>query len=276
MACALPVTALRRETYHDFVYNFEVEDLHTYAVGERGILRITTTARSALQSRHSRTKAARLPWRVLPQKVRKLSRRPVRQRRRAISLGAFQRHKNESAKALTAAKGLLILFKKVKMDSKTNFEDHMTLKAGNDNPRVVNAINAAIDLASKIQFEAAAQVLLEIIDEFPRAAAPRAYLSWYLLQLSRGTEAVAHGRAAIQLAPHSEMASLVYFHVLWNLGMHIEALDEMKRFMLSNQSREYINIIKEWGPDPMSLPKTSSAGKGDPVPVPPENLVGGE
>jgi hypothetical protein len=50
----------------------------------------------------------------------------------------------------------------------------------------------------------------------------------------------------VQLSPTSEKASFVLFDVLRTSGRHIEALDEMKRFLALRPSEEYTKIIKEW------------------------------
>jgi len=36
--------------------------------------------------------------------------------------------------------------------------------------------------------------------------------------------------------------------VLWKAGQHIQALDEMKRFLTIRPSQEYADIIKDWEP----------------------------
>ena len=50
-------------------------------------------------------------------------------------------------------------------------------------------------------------------------------------------------RKAIELKPKSEKISLCYFHVLWEQGKEVEALDEMKRFLINNESQEYFEIL---------------------------------
>jgi predicted Zn-dependent protease len=125
----------------------------------------------------------------------------------------------------------------------------MTEPIGNDQRRFVATINKAIDMAEVGQLSHAVQLLTDLAAEFHEAASVRGYLAWYLLQLGRQNEAIEQSRQAVELAPKSEKASLICFHILWKAGKHIEALDEMKRFLLIRSSEAYANIIKDWGPE---------------------------
>jgi len=122
----------------------------------------------------------------------------------------------------------------------------MTRQTGNDDPKVVAAINRAIQLDKKNQTSSAVALLSRLTQEFPRAASVHGYLSWFLLQTGKKAKAIKHGRLATELAPNSEKASLVYFHALWKSGRQIQALEEMKRFMAIRPSKEYSTIIKDW------------------------------
>jgi len=122
----------------------------------------------------------------------------------------------------------------------------MTQQTGNDNPRLGEAINRAIELDETGQTSAALQILAKLAVEFPRAASVRAYLAWFSLHAGRSTEAIRHARRAVGLAPTSEKASLVYFHSLWKAGRLKQALAEMKRFLRIHPSNEYSKIIKDW------------------------------
>ena len=124
----------------------------------------------------------------------------------------------------------------------------MTQATGNDHPRVIAAINQAIDLAANDQMSVAVELLTSLSHEFPDAASVHGYLAWFLLETGRHEKAVGPSQRAVELAPRSERASLVHFHVLWRAGERIQALDEMKRFLKIQPSEEYANIIKEWKP----------------------------
>jgi hypothetical protein len=124
----------------------------------------------------------------------------------------------------------------------------MTPQIGNKHPRVISAINQAIQLNSDGRTASAVELLMGLALEFPEASAVHSYLAWFLLCEGRCGEAVAHSLRAAKLAPKSEKSSLIHFHVLWRNGQHHQALDEMKRFLAIRPSEEYANIIKNWEP----------------------------
>lgn len=121
----------------------------------------------------------------------------------------------------------------------------MTHPTGNDDPQVVAAINQAIVCAANDQTALAVQILADLVVAFPTATSVHGYLAWFLLQMGRYDEAIQHSLRAVDLAPNSERASLVYFHALWKAGQRIPALDEMRRFLLIRPSEEYSKIIED-------------------------------
>ena len=125
----------------------------------------------------------------------------------------------------------------------------MTEPIGSDLPRYAGTMNHAIDLAKVGDLAQAVQLMSDLVAEFGEAASARGYLAWFLLELGRKEEAIQQSRRAILLAPGSEKASLIHFQVLWQSGKHIEALDEMKRFLTIRPSQVYTEIIKKWEPD---------------------------
>jgi tetratricopeptide (TPR) repeat protein len=124
----------------------------------------------------------------------------------------------------------------------------MTQATENDHPRVVSTINEAIDFAANDQTSVAVQLLTTLAEEFPRTSSVHGYLAWFLLQIGRHQAAIGHSQEAVSLSPRSERASLIHFHVLWEAGQRIQALDEMKRFLMIRPSEEYASIIKDWEP----------------------------
>lgn len=124
----------------------------------------------------------------------------------------------------------------------------MTRTTGNSDPRVVSAINEAINLAGNGQHSVAVELLTHAAHELPHASSVHGYLAWFLMEIGRHGEAIEHSRNAVSLSPESETASLVHFHVLWKAGRPVEALDEMKRFLAIRPSEEYANMIKDWEP----------------------------
>jgi tetratricopeptide (TPR) repeat protein len=119
------------------------------------------------------------------------------------------------------------------------------VQRANHHPRVGAAINAAIDLDDNGDAHAAIQLLRDVLSEFPHSSALHTYLGLYLMETREYTEARHHSEQATKLSPMAEKASWVHFFVLWNSGQHIEALDEMKRFLTLRPSKLYEDIIKE-------------------------------
>ena len=122
----------------------------------------------------------------------------------------------------------------------------MTHMTGNSDPRVIEGIKHATDLDLKGETEAAVQHLSALIEDFPTAASLHGYVAVFLSRSGHLDKAIEHGRQAVRLSPTSEKASLVFFDALWKAGLHIEALDEMKRFLVFRPSEEYTKMIKEW------------------------------
>jgi predicted Zn-dependent protease len=106
-------------------------------------------------------------------------------------------------------------------------------------------INLAVELAEESQTASAVTLLLALVAEFPRAPLAHAYLGWVLSRDGRHREAIEHGKAAIQLAPTSERASLLLFRMLWSAGEREQAFDEMKRFVAIGHSGEYTRVMLE-------------------------------
>ncbi|HEU5457577.1 MAG TPA: hypothetical protein VFU68_03055 [Terracidiphilus sp.] len=122
----------------------------------------------------------------------------------------------------------------------------MNQRTENSDPRVIEGIKHALYLDSKGETESAVQHLLALTKEFPTAASLHGYIALLLSRAGRLDEAINHGRQAIQLSPKSEKASLVLFGSLWIAGQHMNAIDEMKRFLALKPSEEYSKIIKDW------------------------------
>jgi tetratricopeptide (TPR) repeat protein len=87
---------------------------------------------------------------------------------------------------------------------------------------------------------------------YPGVGSAHAYLGSYLSQVGRQEEAINHSRRSVELLPESERASLIHFHVLLDAGHRMDALNEMKRFLLIRPSGEYERMIEEWESQPGS------------------------
>jgi tetratricopeptide (TPR) repeat protein len=122
----------------------------------------------------------------------------------------------------------------------------MTQMTGCDHPIVVAAINRAITLANACELPRAIHVLTDLVAVYPGVGSAHAYLGSYLSQVGRHKEAINHSRRSVELLPESELASLVHFHALFRADHRMEALNEMKRFLLIRPSEEYQRMIEEW------------------------------
>lgn len=122
----------------------------------------------------------------------------------------------------------------------------MTQLTGNDDPHVVAAINHAIDLERKGQISAAIEILERLISECPEVAPAHGYLASYLSRTERHDEAINESHKATALTPRSENASLIHYHVLWKAGKYAEAIQEIRRFLGTKHSEEYMKIIRSW------------------------------
>ena len=116
-------------------------------------------------------------------------------------------------------------------------------------PGFVRRINKAMRFAHDGKFAQAVQLLRSLAGEFPKAGSVRCYLAWSLSKLGQNKEALKHSRQAIILSPKSEYASLAHYLVLCQNRKWIEALDEMKRFVMIRPSKVYTKIIKSWETD---------------------------
>jgi len=79
---------------------------------------------------------------------------------------------------------------------------------------------------------------------------PEYYLTYTMIghiytKMNQLNEASENFKKAVSLNPNSEKVSLAYFHVLWDEGKEVEALDEMKRFLKNNDSETYQEILDE-------------------------------
>jgi predicted Zn-dependent protease len=112
--------------------------------------------------------------------------------------------------------------------------------------RVLGTIRETIELDQQGQLEDAERLMKALVDEFPQASLVHSYMAWVLSRAGKHREAIEHGRAAVKLAPESEMSSIMFFRVLWSAGEHQQAFDEMKRLEKYGHSEEYARLMQEW------------------------------
>ena len=110
-------------------------------------------------------------------------------------------------------------------------------------PRVFETISQVVELEADDQTALATERMVALVAEFPKEALAHGYLAWVLSRGGRYREAIEHGKVAVQLAPRSERVSLLFFRVLWGADQREQALDEMRRFVMLEDSEEYAQII---------------------------------
>jgi len=112
-------------------------------------------------------------------------------------------------------------------------------------PRVFETISQVVELVADDKVSLATERLVALVAEFPREGLAHAYLAWVLSSSGRHRDAIEHGKVAVQLSPRSERVSLLFFRVLWSANERPQALDEMRRFVALEDSKEYAQVILE-------------------------------
>ncbi len=112
--------------------------------------------------------------------------------------------------------------------------------------RLTEVIRHAVESDENGDSAFALRILTAVVEEFPALAHGHSYLGWVLSRAGRHREAVAEGRAAVQLEPASERVSLLLFRILWSAGERDMAFEEMKRFLAVGQSEEYSKMLEGW------------------------------
>ncbi|QOV92116.1 tetratricopeptide repeat protein [Humisphaera borealis] len=107
------------------------------------------------------------------------------------------------------------------------------------------SINEAIGFLREGRFPDAELLLMELIKENPSDGAVNSYLAWSRHLLDRDSDAIEPARRGVLLAPKSEKASTILFHVLMALGKAHEALLEMWRFLGRDSRGEYFQLLSD-------------------------------
>ncbi|HEX4125277.1 MAG TPA: hypothetical protein VHY37_11165 [Tepidisphaeraceae bacterium] len=95
---------------------------------------------------------------------------------------------------------------------------------------------------------------------FPKAPSLWGYLGLVYNEAGDQPKAQHAFRIAARLSPHSEQASLGLFHSLWHQGKTNAAFNEMRRFVKSNDSPRYRQLIRDMladGPGGPAAPNES-------------------
>ena len=112
-------------------------------------------------------------------------------------------------------------------------------------PKLDGLLQAAIDSYHAGHLDAAINHLTSNAAEFPNAARLWGYLGFLYGEAGEDARAAHAFRKATSLSPHSEQASLGLFHSLWRAGKTNAAFDEMRRYVKSNDSPHYRQLIRD-------------------------------
>ena len=118
-------------------------------------------------------------------------------------------------------------------------------------------LQAAIDSYHDGRLDVAISHLARSASAFPRAARLWGYLGFLYGEARENAKAAQAFRKVTALSPRSEQASLGLFHSLWRTGKINAAFDEMRRFVKSNDSPRYRQLIREMlaeAPDKLTAP----------------------
>ncbi len=106
-------------------------------------------------------------------------------------------------------------------------------------------LQTAIDSCQADHLDHAIYQLANNARNFPRAAKLFGYLGFLYAEVGEYAKGVGAFRKATSLSPRSEQASLGLFHSLWRVGKTDAAFDEMRRFVKSNDSPRYRQLIHD-------------------------------
>ncbi|MGA2583328.1 MAG: tetratricopeptide repeat protein [Tepidisphaeraceae bacterium] len=106
-------------------------------------------------------------------------------------------------------------------------------------------LQAAIDSYHAGQLDEAINHLSQSASDFPKAAKLWGYLGFLYAEAGEDVKAAQAFRKAASISPHSEQASLGLFHSLWRMGKTNAAFDEMRRYVKSNDSPRYRQLIRD-------------------------------
>lgn len=106
-------------------------------------------------------------------------------------------------------------------------------------------LQSAIDAYHGRRPDEAIGLLVHGASGFPKAARFWGYLGFLYGVAGEHAKAERSFRKTTVLSPHSEQASLGLFHSLWNTGKSDAAFDEMRRFVKSNDSPRYRQLIRD-------------------------------
>ena len=120
-------------------------------------------------------------------------------------------------------------------------------------------LDRAIKLHRQGSRQQSIRSLQRLLGQYPNSAAAHGYLASIYFENGDMGQAADHFRAAAKLNPLSEKASLGLFHSLWSSGLETEAVAEMRRFLSSSESPEYLRLLQDLTIDGDLVPKSTLA-----------------
>jgi predicted Zn-dependent protease len=111
--------------------------------------------------------------------------------------------------------------------------------------QVAETIERALELYREKHVDHAIEIMGALAAEAPTVPPVQFYLALLLVQDGQFNGAIEPARLAVQQAPESGKASMVLYRALGGSGLHAEALEELKRYLATNPSGEYAEILRD-------------------------------
>ena len=106
--------------------------------------------------------------------------------------------------------------------------------------------NRALDLWHEDNFLEALKILKNLSKEFPDQPAILGMIGAIYFSLEDWSNSIIYYRKTVEISPKSELASIAFFHCLWNHEEFDKAFSEANRFTkLNGFSKEYSLIFEE-------------------------------
>lgn len=114
-----------------------------------------------------------------------------------------------------------------------------------DEEQYEKAMQRALELRNPGNLREAAKILKQLEPVGAQHPGVFGLLGATPWKLGRLAEAEHPARRAVELCPHSDLASRILFHILWDSGETAAAVEEVNRFLSVSESDDYEDILKE-------------------------------
>jgi len=105
--------------------------------------------------------------------------------------------------------------------------------------------NFAIATRDEGNYDEAIKIMKKLVISTPHSPAYNGMLGGFYFETEKYYQALRYFKIASKLNPKSELASLGYFHSLWELNYLKAALNEMNRYLKIKNCIDYLEIIDE-------------------------------